>query len=214
MPFTFHVATFTLALRGGIPTRTYRAAARYLHVEDSFASRSTRNRILRDEAVPGPGGGGKHGVSGVTSTSPRASVLGLDIDPEWDAVKAAWDPCRAMLTRAGLSEDESYQLAMVAQELLENAVKYGAFRPGERIELELRVVPEDAIVEVKSRVGVDDAHLRRFDQMIQWIRGFQDPFEAYVERMKVVSAQPYSNSESGLGLTRIAYEGRCMIDFY
>jgi hypothetical protein len=50
--------------------------------------------------------------------------------------------------------------------------------------------------------------------MIQWIRGFQDPFEAYVERMKIVSAQPYSNGESGLGLTRIAYEGRSVIDFY
>ncbi len=134
--------------------------------------------------------------------------------PEWDTVKASWDACRAMLAQAGLAEDESYQLAMVAQELLENAVKYGAFEDGERIELEIRVAPEDVTVEVKSRVGVDDAHLRRFDRMIQWIRGFQDPFEAYVERMKIVSAQPYAQGESGLGLTRIAYEGRCLIDFY
>jgi hypothetical protein len=141
-------------------------------------------------------------------------VLALGIEPEWDAVKATWEPCRAMLGRAGLNDDESYQLAMVAQELLENAVKYGAYRGGERIALEVRVAAEDATVEVKSRVGVDDAHLRRFDQRIQWIRGFQDPFEAYVERMKIVSAQPYSNGESGLGLTRIAYEGRCMLDFY
>jgi len=152
-------------------------------------------------------------VSSATDRSARA-VLDLGVEPEWDAVKAAWDPCRAVITRAGLSDDESYQLAMVAQELLENAVKYGAFHTGERVGLEVRVQPEDAIVEVKSRVGVDDANLRRFDQMIQWIRGFQDPFEAYVERMKIVSAQPYSNGESGLGLTRIAYEGRCMLDFY
>jgi hypothetical protein len=93
-------------------------------------------------------------------------------------------------------------------------VKYGAFRDGERIVLEIRAAGEDVTVEVKSRVALDDAHLRRFDQMIQWIRGFQDPFEAYVERMKIVSAQPYAHGESGLGLTRIAYEGRCIIDFY
>ncbi len=141
-------------------------------------------------------------------------TLALRIDPEWDAIKAAWDPCRAMLSRVGFDDDETYQLAMVAQELLENAVKHGASRPGERIELEVSAGSDDVTLEVKSRVGVDDANLRRFDKMIQWIRGFQDPFEAYVQRMKTVSAQPYSNGESGLGLTRIAYEGRCVIDFY
>jgi hypothetical protein len=138
----------------------------------------------------------------------------LRIPPRWEAVKAAWDPSRAMLAANGLTPDEAYQLAMVAQELLENAVKYGASGPGDEIELGLRVASEDVTVEVKSRLGVDDAHLRRFDQTIQWIRGFQDPFEAYVERLKHVAVQPYAPGESGLGLTRIAYEGRCAIDFY
>ena len=141
-------------------------------------------------------------------------TLALRIDPEWDAIKAAWDPCRAMLSRVEFDDDATYQLAMVLQELLENAVKYGAFDAGEQISVGVRAGPDDVTLEVKSRVGVNDANLRRFDQMIQWIRGFQDPFEAYVERMKIVSAQPYSNGESGLGLTRIAYEGRCVIDFY
>lgn len=141
-------------------------------------------------------------------------LLKLRIPPEWDAVKAAWDPCREMLRGAGLGDDEAYALAMVAQELLENAVKYGMFVPEDRIRLELRVAPEEVTVEVANRVGLDEAHLRRFDQTVQWIRGFQDPFEAYVERMKVVSAQPYSHGQSGLGLTRIAYEGRCVIDFW
>ncbi len=142
------------------------------------------------------------------------SALDLSIEPDWGAVKATWEPCRSMLVRSGLTGDEAYQLAMVAQELLENAVKYGAFDAGAGIVLGVRVAAEDVTIEVKSRVGVDDAHLRRFDQRIQWIRGFQDPFEAYVERMKIVSAQPYTHGESGLGLTRIAYEGRSIIDFY
>ncbi len=144
----------------------------------------------------------------------RTAALELAIAPDWDSIKAVWDPCRAMLADAGLDADEAYQLAMVAQELLENAVKYGTFRDGDRVALGIAVAPEDVTVEVKSQVGVDDAHLRRFDQRIQWIRGFQDPFEAYVERMKIVSAQPYSHGESGLGLTRIAYEGRSILDFY
>jgi len=141
-------------------------------------------------------------------------VLKLRVPPEWDAVKAAWDPCREMLRAAGLGDDEAYALAMVAQELLENAVKYGAFSGADRIRLEIRVAAGDVTVEVTNRVGLDEAHLRRFDQTVQWIRGFQDPFEAYVERMKAVSAQPYAHGQSGLGLTRIAYEGRCLIDFW
>ncbi len=145
---------------------------------------------------------------------PQGTDLELSIAPDWETVKASWDRCRSMLVAAGLSADEAYQLAMVAQELVENAVKYGAFDGGDAVKVGLRVTPEDVVVEVKSRVGVDDAHLRRFDQRIQWIRGFQDPFEAYVERMKIVSAQPYTHGESGLGLTRIAYEGRSVIDFY
>jgi hypothetical protein len=119
-----------------------------------------------------------------------------------------------MLASAGLPEDQAYQLAMVAQELLENAVKYGTHQADEPVVLALRVAPHDVTVEVRNRVGVDEEHLRRFDQSIQWIRGYQDPFEAYVERLKHVSARPYAHGESGLGLTRIAYEGRCMLDFW
>lgn len=142
------------------------------------------------------------------------NALDLRIAPDWDAVKAAWEPCHAMLKQCGLSADEAYALAMVCQELLENAVKYGAFAGGRDARLEVHVRSDDVIVEVKNPLGVDSAHLKRFDQTIQWIRGFQDPFEAYVERMKAVSAHAYDAGESGLGLTRIAYEGRCILDFY
>jgi hypothetical protein len=151
---------------------------------------------------------------GFGGTDMDKNVLALTIPPEWGAVKAVWEPCRTMMERTGLDTDEAYALAMVAQELLENAVKYGSFGVGEAIGLEVRLDGADVTVEVRSKVGVDDAHLRRFDQTIQWIRGFQDPFEAYVERLKAVSARPYSHGQSGLGLTRIAYEGRCALDFY
>ena len=153
-------------------------------------------------------------MSVATIEDVRGKGLELRIAPEWDAVKAVWDPCRDALQRTGLAEDEAYALSMVAQELLENAVKYGAYGKGDQILLSIHVAPQDVTVEVKSRVGVDDAHLRRFDETIQWIRGYQDPFEAYVERMKVVSALPYAHGQSGLGLARIAYEGRCILDFY
>lgn len=153
-------------------------------------------------------------MSGIAGGVAPAQTLVLPVEPDWPAVQAAWEPCHAMLASAGLGDDQAYQLAMVAQELLENAVKYGAHGVSERIELSLCVAPDEVTVEVRNHVGVDEEHLRRFDHAVQWIRGYQDPFEAYVERLKHVSSRPYAPGESGLGLTRIAYEGRCAIDFY
>jgi hypothetical protein len=142
-------------------------------------------------------------------------ALQIKLRPEWDAIPTAWDPCERHFTAHGLSHDETYGLCMVARELLENAVKYGRFAAGAPpIDLVVEVGAREVTVEVKNPVGVDSEHLREFDRAVQWIRGFQDPFEAYVERLKIASAQAWGSGRSGLGLTRIAYEGHCALDFY
>jgi hypothetical protein len=142
-------------------------------------------------------------------------VLQLRIAPEWDAVKATWDASQAMLRESGLDNDAAYALSMVSQELLENAVKYGTFGRGDAIALEVRVSDDYVTIEVRSPVSESGGpSLKEFDHMVQWVRSFADPFEAYVERMRTVSSQPYAAGKSGLGLARIAYEGRCLLDFY
>jgi hypothetical protein len=142
-------------------------------------------------------------------------VLELRLPPRWEALSSVWDPCQRLLADAGIGSDDIYALCMVTQELLENAVKYGFFEhEDDAVGLSVRVAPEEVTIEVRNPVGVDAAALRRFDLSVQWIRGFQDPFEAYVEKMKLVSAHPYSEGKSDLGLARIAYEGRCMVDFF
>ncbi len=70
----------------------------------------------------------------VAAMDPR--TFELTLPPDWDAVRAVWDSCRGMLEGSGLPQDEAYSLAMVAQELLENAVKYGA-AGAEEIQLSL-----------------------------------------------------------------------------
>jgi hypothetical protein len=104
---------------------------------------------------------------------------------------------------------------MVTQELLENAVKYGDFDDdGEGVGLAVRTSPKEVTIEVRNPVAPDPTRLRKFDQAVQWIRGFQDPFEAYVEKMKAASFHRYAEGQSGLGLARMAYEGRCVVDFF
>jgi hypothetical protein len=144
-----------------------------------------------------------------------APVLELRLPPQWEALPTAWEPCGQVLRDAGLPEDDVYALCMVTQELLENAVKYGRFdRDGDAITLAVRPSEEDVVIEVRNPLGVDAPRLQQFEQAIQWIRGFQDPFEAYVEKLKQVSQHRYAEGKSGLGLTRMAYEGHCMVDFF
>jgi hypothetical protein len=140
----------------------------------------------------------------------------LLVEPEWDAIQRVWDPCSGFLKEQGLHPDVCYALAMSTQELLENAVKYGDYSGGQKkVELVVEVGKTDVTIEVRSPVSNKQAELLdRFDHTIQWIRGYQNPFEAYVEKLKDVSSQPFSAGKSGLGLTRIAYEGQCILDFY
>jgi hypothetical protein len=140
--------------------------------------------------------------------------LEVDLACDWDAIKRVWDPVVDHLTGSGLDADTAYLLSMSAQELLENAVKYGGRVTREpSIKLTVDVGPREVTIEVTGPAAPPEK-LKKLDEAIQWIRGFQDPFEAYVERLKQVSAMPYANGESGLGLTRIAYEGGCVLDFY
>jgi hypothetical protein len=70
-------------------------------------------------------------------------------------------------------------------------------------------------VTVSNPVTPEEAEsLAILDHTIQWIRGFQDPFQAYLERLRDVSSQSLLSTESRLGLVRIAYEGQSTLDFY
>jgi len=116
----------------------------------------------------------------------------------------------------GLDPDAQNALSMVACELAENATKYGHFREDkEVVRVSLEILPSHVTVTVANPVTQAEAEeLAVLDETIQWIRGFQDPFQAYLERLRDVSSQSLSSTESRLGLVRIAYEGQSILDFY
>jgi hypothetical protein len=143
-------------------------------------------------------------------------ILRMQIVPDWDEIDRVRERSAVFFREHGLSTDAVDALQMVVCELTENAVKYGSFRgDAPEISVMLSIQPRVVTVEVKSPVGqIDDETVGRLDYTIQWIRGYQDPFEAYLERVKEVSAQHITNTESRLGLVRIAYEGHSILDFY
>jgi hypothetical protein len=141
--------------------------------------------------------------------------LEMHLKPEWDEIENVRNEANVFLSSFGCGDDALHAISMVSSELVENAVKYGHYEePGVQIHYSLEVDGGAIVVEVKSPLGkTSDENLRRLDETIQWIRGYQSPFEAYVEKLKEVSTGE-NQGESGLGLVRIAYEGQSILDFY
>jgi len=143
------------------------------------------------------------------------SSLTLQVLPLWNELHAIQEAVSAFLERHGCDRDTSEAVMMGASELTENAIKYGDYGGPQSISLSVAMYPSRIVVEVRNPVAPKDvAELRKLDAMVQWIRGFQDPFQAYVERLKVVSSLALTSNESGLGLVRVAYEGQAVVDFF
>jgi len=143
-------------------------------------------------------------------------TLQLALRPMWEEIDALGDRCLDFLRREGLDPDAQNALVMVACELAENATKYGHFhREKEAVKVSLAVEQSAVVVTVSNPVTEQEAEtLAILDSTVQWIRGYHDPFQAYLERLRDVSSQGLKSTESRLGLVRIAYEGQSTLDFY
>ena len=142
--------------------------------------------------------------------------LHLNIIPDWDEINKLRDSCIDFLKTHGISDDLIHSHTMILSELVENSIKYGDFENSNTtILIHLDIGKNFITIEVNNPVNPKSAtHLQRLDKTIQWIRGYQDSFQAYIERLKEISMKPLEDEESGLGLARIAYEGKAILDFF
>lgn len=140
----------------------------------------------------------------------------LTLRPKWDEIEKVRNGSGQFLTSHGCPNDTVHAVTMVVSELIENSIKYGIFAiPEDKVTVDIYVAENIITVEVTNPVDeTAENHLENLDRTIQWIRGYQDPFEAYIERLKDVSKKPLANEESGLGLVRMAYEGNAILDFF
>ena len=144
------------------------------------------------------------------------SELDLLVKSVWPEVGRVNEVVGSFLVSCGLPPDAVAQYTMVVCELVENGIKYGYFESeGSVVRVLVKVVRGSISVQVINPVGESSqAYLAELDRTIQWVRGFQAPFEAYIARMKAISREPIDIDKSGLGLVRITYEGRAVLDFF
>ena len=108
-------------------------------------------------------------------------AIRLDIKPEWNEIEKVRNKCSKFFKSHGFSNDTVYMLIMVISELIENSIKYGHFEsPGNnKVAVHIRINLKDITIEVINLVHESGYHnLKRLDKTIQWIRGYQDPFDS------------------------------------
>lgn len=150
------------------------------------------------------------------NASSSRTELDLLVDSDWGEVGRVNEAVAEFLETCGLRPETVSQCTMVVCELVENGIKYGHFdKDRATVRVIARVSRDSISVQVVNPVGkTSQVYLQELDRTIQWVRGFQAPFEAYIARMKAISREPLEADKSGLGLVRITYEGRAVLDFF
>ena len=106
--------------------------------------------------------------------------------------------------------DGANALAMIAGELMENAIKYGNWgaQPGF---LRLGVHGSNGGARVCVRNPVSPENLKKLGDTLTWIKTFATPAEAFTARIQEVVGAP--RGESRLGLVRILYEADSTLSY-
>jgi hypothetical protein len=114
------------------------------------------------------------------------------------------------LTTIFQNSDYCQLVSMIARELLENALKYGDWGKPTDSTLSLHVFCSNNGVDVEVENPVaNHQNLDRLTARLKWIKTFPSAQEAFFSRMLQIAEFQNQGRESGLGLVRIAYEGRC-----
>lgn len=103
------------------------------------------------------------------------------------------------------NEEIADKIAMTAQELLENAVKYAA-NPDENVTLRF-AIQEDQCIRLEVSNNADADHIAGLKAHYDEIMAVE-PLAAYLQKMQRIAMDPEA-SGSQLGLARIRYETGC-----
>ena len=135
--------------------------------------------------------------------------IDLPVRNEWKNVDLLRTSVQNCFIAVFSDVDGCHSLAMVTGELVENAVKYGDWSGDERC-FRLRVHGEErhAYVAVENPIRDGDQSVHRLLATIERIQSYGNPEAAYRARLLELASEAEDAGQSGLGLVRVAYEGR------
>lgn len=142
-------------------------------------------------------------------------MIDLPIRERWHLVDVLRTVVYQCLVTAFEAEQFAELVSMVAGELVENALKYGAWDGGAEPkggEARLRILGRAAGVDLEVTNPLPEgAGTGMLYDVLDRIRRAPTPRDAYVERLREVARDSATAFSGGLGLMRIAYEAGCTL---
>ena len=136
----------------------------------------------------------------------RETLISVSVEPTWATV-------RSIRKRTGeLLDEHPAELRMAAMltasELLENAIKYGE-SIAQAPQIVFALTREGGVLQIGTRSGSTGG--KRVEQLCTVVERLATAVDAealYLARIREVSMAPGDETENGIGLYRIAVEGR------
>ena len=115
----------------------------------------------------------------------------------------------------GLSEKSVKEQMMILDELVQIGLNLRDTASSKnKIRVRINIDNNAIQTKVSTPIGAKDTkQLENLDKTIQFVMGFQDPFEAYQE-MNTAKVSKNLNGINGLSVAKIAYKGKATVDFF
>jgi hypothetical protein len=120
------------------------------------------------------------------------------------------------LESQGFSNETIQSQVVILKELIRNGLEYGNCLPSkDTMTVYVHFDDNSITIELKKSIAENASiKLEELDKTIQLMRGYQDPFVAYMEKIKEVAENSLGGEPNGLGLAKIAYEKNAIIDYF
>ena len=144
------------------------------------------------------------------------NTLKLNLKPIWRDINKAGEKSVCFLRSHGFSDDTVQIQINILNGLIKNGIKYANFTPSAN-EISVRLQIDNCNYTIEVTNPVDETcrnRLKELDKTIQFIRGYQDPYEAYSIKMAEIAAHRSDAAANDLGLVKIACEGGAILDFF
>jgi len=130
-------------------------------------------------------------------------------------IESVMDKIASLLRSLKFTDYSVQTQTMIIRQLLKNGIKYSNFAASEtEITIGIHITDKTITFEVMNPVDPKSSDsLRELDKTIQFIQGYQDPFEAFIIKHKEAVKNTYQAESDGLENARIAYKGNVTLDF-
>jgi hypothetical protein len=142
--------------------------------------------------------------------------LELNVKPTDHDIEKMRQRTGSFMKSHGVSDGGVHSQFRIIRELIKIGIKYGNFLYAD-IKLTVNVQVDKNTITVEIHTPINESNFERFkelDKIIQLIRGYHDPFEAFMIKQKKASRNSPQGDSSALELSKLAYEEKVILDFF